>query len=109
MAEFNLRIVNCLDVALNLNDGFFRPCDKPDDIIQYVNKEFNHPRNLMKLLPASIEKRLSNNSFDEKIFQQSAIYYEDTLSKARYLDKVGYHAPSASNQENKNKNHQRNV
>ena len=109
VAECNLRIVNYLDVTLNLNDGSFRPCDKPDDIIQYINKEFNHPPNLIKHLPASIEKRLSNNSFDEKIFQESAIYYEDTLNKAGYLDKVVYHAPSASNQENKNKNRQRNV
>ena len=99
-AESNLRIVNYLDVTLNLNDGSFRPCDKPDDIIQYINKEFNHPPNLIKHLPASIEKRLSNNSFDEKIFQESAIYYEDTLNKAGYIDKVAYHAPSASDQEN---------
>ena len=81
VAESNLRIVNCLDVRQNLNDGSFRPCDKPDDIIQYINKEFNHPPNLNKHLPASIKKRLSNNSFDGRIFQESAIYYEDTLNK----------------------------
>ena len=100
MAESNLRIINDLDVTLNLNDGSFRPCNKPDDIIQYINKEFNHLPNLIKHLPASIGKRLSNNSFDEKIFQESAIYYEDTLNKAGYIDKVAYHAPSASDQEN---------
>ena len=61
--------------------------DKPEVIIQYINKEFNHCPNLIKHLPASIEKRLSNNSFDKKIFQESAIYYEDTLNKAGYLDK----------------------
>ena len=96
-------------MTLNLNDGYFRPCDKPDIIIQDINKELNHPSNLIKHLPASIEKRLSNNSFDEKIFQESTIYDEDTLNKAGYLDKVVYHAPSASNQENKNKNRLRNV
>ena len=37
-AESNLNIVNYLDVTLNLNDGSFRPCDKSDDIIQYINK-----------------------------------------------------------------------
>ena len=97
VAEPNLRIVNYLDVALNLNGGSFRPCHKPDDIIQHINKESNHPPNLIKHLPASIEKRLSNNSSDEKIFEVSA------------KDKLVYHAPSASNQKNKNKNHQRNV
>ena len=108
VAESNLRFVNYLDVTLNNDDGSFRPCGKPDDI-QYISKEFNYRLNLIKHLPASVEKRLSNNSFDEKIFQESAIYYEDTLNKARYLDKVVYHTPSASNQENKNKNCQRNV
>ena len=37
-AESNLKIVNYLAVTLNLNDGSFRPCDKSDDIIQYINK-----------------------------------------------------------------------
>ena len=93
----------------NHDHGSFRPCDKPDDNIQYINKEFKHRPDLIKHLPASIEKRLSNNSFDEKIFQESAIYYEDTLNKARHLDKIVYHARSTSNQENKNKSRQRNV
>ena len=102
VADSNLRIVNYLDVTLNLQDGSFRPCDKPDDIVQYINKESNHPPNLVKNLPASTEKRLSNKSSDEKIFQESAIYYEDTLNITGYIDKVVYHAPSESNQENKN-------
>ena len=78
--ESNLKIVNYLGVALNLKDGSFRPCDKrpcvlnnitlPDDIIQYINKEFNHSPNLIKHLPASIEKQI------KKIFEESAIYYK---------------------------------
>ena len=68
-AESNLKIVNYLDVTLSLHDDSFRPCDKSDDIIQYINKEFNHPPNLIKHLPASIEKQLSNNSFDKKYFK----------------------------------------
>ena len=34
MAESDLRIVNYLDATLKHNDGSFRHCDKPDDIIQ---------------------------------------------------------------------------
>ena len=49
-----------------VNDGFFRSYNKPDDIIQYVNKGSNHTLNLIKHLPTSIEKRLSNNSSDKK-------------------------------------------
>ena len=58
VAGSNLRIVNYLEVTLNLNNGFFKPYHKPDDIIQYVNKESNHPSSIIKHLPTSIEKRL---------------------------------------------------
>ena len=107
VVESNLKIVNYLDVTLNLNNG--KPYHKPDDIIQYINKESNHPPSIIEHLPASIEKRLSNNSSDEKIFKEAAIYYEDTLNKAGYINNLVYHTPSTSNQENKNKNRQRNV
>ena len=76
MTESNLRIVNYLDVTLKLNGGSLRPCDKPYDIIQYVNKESNQPPNLIT---------------------------------AGYIEKVVYQAEGASNQENKNKDHQWNV
>ena len=109
VTESNLRIVYYLDVTLKLNNDSFRNCGKPDDIIQYINKKFNHSPNLNKDLPAYIKKWLSSNCSDEKIFQESPIYYEDALNKAGYIDKAVYHAPSTSNQENKNKNHQWNT
>lgn len=37
-AQSYLRIVNYLEVRLNLNDGSSKPYDKPDDITQYINK-----------------------------------------------------------------------
>ena len=70
MAESNLRIVKYLEVTLNLNDSSFRSYHKPDDIIQHINKEFNEPPNFIKHLKASIEKRLSKNSSDEKILKK---------------------------------------
>ena len=42
-AESNLKIVNYLDVTFNLKDGTFRPYHKPDDQIQYIHTESNHP------------------------------------------------------------------
>ena len=103
LAESNLKIVNYLDVVLNLNNGSFKPYHKPDDIIQYINKEYNHPPSIIEHLPASIEKRLSNNSSDENIFKEAAIYYEDTLNKAGYINNLIYHIPSKSKQKRKTK------
>ena len=103
VAKSNLRILNYLDVTLNLNNGSFKPYHKPDDIIQYINEESNHPPSIIKHLPASIEKWLSHNSSDEKIFKEAAIYHEDTLNEAGYINKLVCHTPSASIQENKKK------
>ena len=71
-------------VIVTLNDGFFRIYYKPDDIIQHINKESNDPPNLIKHLPESIKKRLSNNSSNENIFKGEAINYKYTLNKAGY-------------------------
>ena len=42
-AESNLKIINYLDVTFNLRDRIFRPYHKPDDQIQYIHTESNHP------------------------------------------------------------------
>ena len=102
MAESNLRIVNYLDVTLNLDDVSFKPYNKPDDIFQYINKESDHFLSLISSLPAFIEKRRS------KLYKESEIYYEDTLNKVGYTTGLVYLFPSAINQKNKNKNRQRN-
>ena len=64
VAESNFKNVNYLDVTLNLNNGSFKPYHKPDDFIQYINKGSNHLPSIIEHLPASIGKRLSNNSSD---------------------------------------------
>ena len=57
----------------------------------------------MKHLPVSIQKQLSNNSPDEKIFKEAAIYHENTLNKVSYINKLVSHTPSARNQRKQNK------
>ena len=42
-AESNLKIVNYLDVTFNLKDGTFRPYHKPDDQIQYTQRNPTTP------------------------------------------------------------------
>ena len=58
VAESNLRIVNYLEVTLKLNDGSFRPYDKPDDIIQYINKNL-----ITLLILLSTYQHLLKNGF----------------------------------------------
>ena len=37
--ECNMKTVNYFDVTFNLNDGTYRPNQKPDNIIQYIHVE----------------------------------------------------------------------
>ena len=66
----------------------FRPYHKPDDKLQYINTEFNHPPNIIKHIPVSIENRLSNLSSNEKLFQKSRTHYEDDLCQSGYSKKL---------------------
>ena len=90
IAESNQKIVNYLDVTLNLNDGTFRSYHKPVDQMQYIHAESNHPPNIIKHIPASIETRLSNLSFTEAIFKESTTYYENNLRQSAYNKKLSY-------------------
>ena len=41
--ETNLKIVDLLDITLNLNNGTYRPYKKPNDLLSYIKKSSNHP------------------------------------------------------------------
>ena len=57
-----MKIVNYLDVTLNLNDGSYRPYKKPNEETNYIHVNSDHPPSILKQLPKSIEKRLSSLS-----------------------------------------------
>ena len=64
----NLKIVDFLDVTLNLTDSTYKPYHKPNDEICYIHNASNHPPSITKQLPISIEIRLSKLSSNEKVF-----------------------------------------
>ena len=53
-----MKTVNYLDITLNLNDGSYRPCKKPNEETNYIHVNSDHPPSILKQLPKSIEKRL---------------------------------------------------
>ena len=57
-----MKIVNYLDVMLNLNEGSYRPYKKPNEETNYILVIPDHPPSILKQLPKSIEKRLSSLS-----------------------------------------------
>ena len=73
--QANLKVVNFLDVTLDLNSGLFKPYMKPNDIPVYIDKGSNHPPSILKNIPAAVNRRLSNISANATIFEDSAPPY----------------------------------
>ena len=105
--ECNLKIVNYLEVSLDLNTGTFKPYRKPNDETIYVNAESNHPPNIIKQLPISIERRLCKLSCNEEIFQEASKHYQEALNKSGHTHMLQYKAnetnTSSSNKQRKRK------
>ena len=57
---------------------------KPNNTPLYVHKESNHPPNIIKNIPESINKRLSAISSNEAVFNEAAPKYQEALSKSGY-------------------------
>ena len=92
----NLKIVDFLDVTLNLTDSTYKPYHKANDEICYIHKESNHPPSITKQLPISIETRLSKLSSNEKVFNESVPIYQEALDKSGYKDQLTFQKTSTN-------------
>ena len=69
--ECNLKVANYPDITFNLNDGCYRPYQKPNDGTHYIHIQSDHPPSITKELRSSIEKRLSQLSSSKDIFYEN--------------------------------------
>ena len=88
--DTNMKIVNFLDVTLDLNTGKHYPFRKPNDQPVYISKHSNHPPTILKNLPGAICRRLSDLSSDEHIFDQAAPLYQAALKSSGFTDALKY-------------------
>ena len=109
-AEINNHLVNFLDVTFNLKEENYHPHHKPNNKRLYIDSRSNHPPNIIKQLPKSINSRLSTLCSDEKSFKTSAPLYEQALLRSNYNTKLIYSAekPESSTQKT-NQKRRRNV
>ena len=85
-----MKVVNYLDVKLNLNEGTYKPYHKPDNETNYIHKDSNHPPSIIRQIPLSIERRISNLSSKEHIFKEPIPYYEAALQRSGYNHNFTY-------------------
>ena len=100
--ETNLSVVDFLDITLDLENDTFKPYMKPNSSILYVHVESNQPRNIVKNIPKSVNKRLSDLSKNEEILKNSVGPYQDALDKAGHKYKLHY-APSSETRNVRNR------
>ena len=58
----NCTFSNFLDTTFNLMNNTYKPYRKPNDQLFYINKHSNHPPSVLRQLPKSISKRISEIS-----------------------------------------------
>ena len=79
-----------LDITFDLNQNIYKTYRKPNSETLYVNKRSNHPITILKQIPKSISKRISENSSNKQIFDETAVYYNDILKKSGYEERLEY-------------------
>ena len=75
--QTNLKIVNYLDVTLDLKTEKFSPYRKPDNTPSFIHARSNHPPAILKQIPRSVGHRISSLSSNEEEFQKAAPLYNE--------------------------------
>ena len=88
--ETNLKVVDYLDVTLDLEAETYQPYRKPNDTPIYVNIHSNHPPTITTHIPSAVEKRISSLSSNEEIFQNAAPAYNEALKNSGYNKNIQY-------------------
>ena len=101
--EANKKVVNFLDVTLDLNTEKFKPYSKPSSTPLYVHSKSNHPPNIIKNIPESVNRRLSEISSDEAVFNEAATPYQDALHKSGYTYKLEFKPPQKAPPQRRNR------
>ena len=98
-----------LDITLNLYNGTVSPFRKQNQNPRYVNIGSNHPSQVFKHIPNGIEHRLSINSSNIDIFEQSKQDYEKELKDSGYNIKLSYKNNTETSNTYKRKNRPRRI
>ena len=75
----NVKIAEYLDVKFNLENGLHRPYRKPNDVPMYISTQSNHPPLVLKMVPETVQKRLSMLSSNVDVFNEEARVYQQAL------------------------------
>lgn len=102
--QTNMKIVNYLDVTFDLTNSNYRPYRKPNNEPQYISTKSNHAPNIFKQLPASINRRISDNSCNERVFNKAKPIYDTALKTSGYTETLTYDKQPTTRRRNRQRN-----
>ena len=113
----NIKIVNFLDVTLDLSSNSYKPFIKSNQNPSYINVNSNHPKNIIKQIPKAVNLRIGKLSANEKIFKESNKKYIDALKNSGFKEDFRYLKENITNEiardnnnyDQKNKNRKRKI
>ena len=106
----NLKSIDFLDVTFDLVKDIYKLYRKPSNKPLYINKHSNHPPNISKQLPKSIEKPISQTSSNIDVFNRSIKIYNDVLHEINFKETLQFVIPAPkNNDENQKRKRKRNI
>lgn len=94
----NLKIVDYLDITLNLNDNTFKSYLQVNETPDYINIHFNHRVVILKQIPNTISSRINCLSSNKDVFKKSKKkLYENTLQKSELKNNILLYSPPNNN------------
>ena len=106
--EANKKVVNFLDVTLDLNKQSYGPFIKPNNKPLYVHRKSNHPPLILKNIPLAVNRRLNEISSSKESFDEAVPAFQEALRNSGYEHTLKYEKVNLST-ENKAKNRSRNI
>ena len=85
----------------------YYPFKKPNDEPTYINTKSNHPPNIIKQIPASISRRISDLSCNKEVFERVKPYHDERLKSSGYREELSY--TKTEDRTNKRKNRKRKI
>ena len=84
----NLKTVDYLDISFDLNNGIYKPFNKPSNTPLYINASSNHSPSALKQIPKSVSKMITANSCNEDIFRKSSSLYNSILQDCGFNENI---------------------
>ena len=98
------KIVNFLDVTLNLTNGTHQPYIKPNNQPVYINTQSNHPPHIIKRIPSMISDRISNISSSKNVFERAAPLYNDALRASGFTETLKFNKKASKTNKSRSRN-----